>query len=123
MKGIREVSHLKEAELAQVRDEVQSLQVVAPLLSNDALRNAYDVLQQKEADLARVRKEVESLQIVAPLLSDELPSDELTKRPASSAEETMDRSDDSEATGTVDLFPSMKASPRPKFWEILKRKT
>jgi hypothetical protein len=123
MKGIHEVSHQKAAELAQVRNEVESLQIVAPLLSNDPLRNAYEVLQQKESDLARVRKEVESLQVVATLLSDELPSDELTRKPASSALETMDSSNDAEATGTDDLFPSMKASPRPRFWEILKRKT
>lgn len=123
MKGIHEVSQQKESELAHVRKEVESLQIVAPLLSNHPLRSAYEVLQQKEADLAFVRKEVESLQIVAPLLSDELPPDEPTRKPASSAQETLDRSNGSEATGTDDLFPSMKASPRPRFWEILKRKT
>ena len=123
MKGIREVSQQKESELAHVRKEVESLQIVAPLLSNDHLRRAHDVLQQKEADLAFVRKEVESLQIVAPLLSDELPPDDLTRKPASSVQETPDCSNGLEATGTDDPFPSMKASPRPRFWEILKRKT
>jgi hypothetical protein len=80
-------------------------------------------LQQKETDLAYVRKEIESLQLVAPLLSDELPSDELTRKPASSAQETPDHSHVSEATGTDDLFSSVNANPRPTFWEILKRKT
>ena len=123
MKGIHEVSQQKEAELAHVRKEIESLQIVAPLLSNDPLRDAYDVLQQKETDLAYVRKEIESLQLVAPLLSDELPSDELIRKPASSAQETLDRSHGSEATGTDDLFSSTNASPRSRFWEILKRKT
>jgi hypothetical protein len=123
MKGIHEVSQQKEAELAHVRKEIESLQIVAPLLSNDPLKDAYDVLQQKETDLAYVRKEIESLQLVAPLLSDELPSDELIRKPASSAPETLDRSHVSEATGTDDLFSSVNASPRPRFWEILKRKT
>jgi hypothetical protein len=123
MKGIHEVSQHKEAELAHVRKEVESLQIVAPLLSSDLLRKAYEVLQQKEADLAFVRKEVESLQIVAPLLSDESPPNDLTRKPASSAQETLDCSNGSKATGTDDPFPSMKASPRPGFWEILKRKT
>lgn len=123
MKGIHEISQQKESELAHVRKEVESLQIVAPLLSNDPLRSACEVLQQKEAELAFVRKEVESLQIVAPLLSDELPPDEPTRKPASSAQEAPDRSSGSEATGTDDLFPSMKASPRPRFWELLKRKT
>ena len=123
MKGIHEVSQQKEAELAHVRKEIESLQIVAPLLSNDPLRDAYDVLQQKETDLAYVRKEIESLQLVAPLLSDELPSDELTRKPASSAQETPDQSHVSEATGTDDLFSSVNANPRPRFWEILKRKT
>ena len=52
------------------------------------MKNAYEVLEQKETDLARVRHEIESLRVVAPLLSDELPSEELTKKRASSAEET-----------------------------------
>lgn len=54
------------------------------------MKNAYEVLQQKETDLARVRHEIESLWIVASLLSDELPSEELTKKRARSAEETLD---------------------------------
>jgi hypothetical protein len=54
------------------------------------MRNAYEVLQQKETDLVRVRHEIESLRIVASLLSDELPSEELTKNRARSADETLD---------------------------------
>jgi hypothetical protein len=90
------------------------------------MKDVYEVLQQKEAELARVRREIEGLQIVAPLLSDELPSDVLTKKRASSAEETLDRGPGSEATGTDGLFSSFSpviASPRPTFWKILKRKT
>jgi hypothetical protein len=67
------------------------------------MKNAYEVLQQKEADLARVRREIESLWIVAPLLSDELPSEELTKKRARSAEEMIDRSSD-KVTGTDGRF-------------------
>jgi hypothetical protein len=67
------------------------------------MKNAYEVLQQKEADLARVRHEIESLWIVAPLLSDELPSEELTKKRARSAEEMIDRSSD-KVTGTDGRF-------------------
>src|SRR5215472_5284922 len=74
------------------------------------MRDIYQVLQQKEADLARVCHEIESLQIVARLLSDELPSDEPTKRHASSAEENIgDRGHGSEATGTDGLFSSVSA--------------
>jgi len=124
MKGIHEVWQEKEAELARVRKEVEGLRLIAPLLSQDPLRNACEVLRQKEADLAWVRKEIESLQLVAPLLSDELSSDEeLTRKPASSARETSDGRNRSHATGTDDLFPSLKASLRPRFWEILKGKT
>jgi len=55
------------------------------------MKNAYEVLQQKETDLARVRHEIESLWIVASLLADESPSEELTKKRARSAEETLDQ--------------------------------
>jgi hypothetical protein len=84
------------------------------------MKNAYEVLQQKETDLARVRHEIESLRIVAPLLSDELPSDELTKKRAGSAEETLDPGS-GKATGTDDLFSSMNPAPRSRFWNTLKR--
>ena len=123
MKDIREISQQKESELAQVRKEIESLHIVEPLLSDDPQRGIHEVLQQKEADLADVRKEIESLQLVAPMLSDEPPSDELTRKPSSSTQETQDSSHGSEATGTDDLFSSMNASSRPRFWEILKRKT
>jgi len=75
------------------------------------MRNAYEVLHQKETDLARVRREIESLRIVAPLLSDELPSEELTKKRARSAEETLEPSSE-KATGTDNLFSSMNPAPR-----------
>jgi hypothetical protein len=68
------------------------------------MKNAYEVLRQKEMDIARVRHEIESLRIVASLLSDELPSEELTKRHARSAEETLDLGSE-KATGTEGLFP------------------
>ena len=123
MKDVLEVSQQKESELAQVRKEVESLHIVAPLLADDPSRGIHEVLRQKEADLADVRREVESLQVVAPMLSDESSSDELARKPASSAEETAEQSHASEATGTDDLFPSMNASPRAKFWEILKKKS
>jgi hypothetical protein len=70
------------------------------------MKNAYEVLQTKETDLARVRHEIESLRIVASLLSDELPSEELTKKCARSAEETSEP-DSEKATGTDGLFSSM----------------
>src|SRR5215475_5261054 len=128
MKDIRRISQEKESELDQVRKEVESLHIVAPLLADDPSRGIHEVLQQKEADLADVRREVDGLKLVAPMLSDELPSDEPdpdegTRKPASSAQETPDRSQSSEATGTDNLFSSMNASPRSKFWEILKGKT
>ena len=87
------------------------------------MKDAYEVLHQKEADLARVRHEIDSLQIVASLLADELPSDELTEKRASSAEEPLDRGHSSEATGTDGLFSSVIATPRPRFWKLPKRKT
>jgi len=79
------------------------------------MKNAYEVLQQKETDLARVRHEVESLRIVAPLLSDD--SEEMTKKRAKSAEETLDPSSE-KATGTDDLGSSMNPAPRPRSWNI-----
>jgi len=84
------------------------------------MKNAYEVLEQEEIDLARVRHEIESLRIVAPLLSDELPSEELTKKRVSSAEETLD-SGSEKATGTDGLFSSMNPAPRPRFWNTFKR--
>jgi len=81
------------------------------------MKNAYEVLQQKETDLARVRHEIESLRIVAPLLSDELTSEELTKRRARSAEETLEPSSE-KATGTDDLFSSKNRAPRQRLWNI-----
>jgi hypothetical protein len=84
------------------------------------MKNAYEVLHQKETDLARVHREIESLRIVAPLLSDESPSDELTKKRAESAEETLDPGSE-KATGTDDLFSSVNPAPRPRLWNPLNR--
>jgi hypothetical protein len=84
------------------------------------MKNAYEVLRQKETDLARVRHEIDSLRIVASLLSDELPSEELTKKHARSAEETSDPGSE-KATGTDDLFSLMNPAPRLRFWNPLKR--
>jgi hypothetical protein len=125
MKDVYEVLQHKEADLANVRHEIQSLKLVSPLLSNElALKDARELLRQKEADVARVRHEIENLKIVAPLLSEELASDELTKTHAGSAAEVArDNDDRSKATGTDGLFSSVIASPRPTFWKLLKRKT
>jgi hypothetical protein len=81
------------------------------------MRNVYEVLHQKETDLARVRREIESLLIVAPLLSDKLLSEELTKKSARSAEETLEPTS-GKATGTDDLLSSKEPAPRPRFWNI-----
>ena len=81
------------------------------------MKDAYEVLQQKEADLARVRDEIESLRIVSSLLCDDLTSDELTKKRASTAAKTLDHGPGSEATGRDGLFFS-DAGSRPGFWKI-----
>jgi hypothetical protein len=125
MKDVYEVLQRKEAAVANVRHEIQSLKLVSSLLSDDlALKDARELLRQKEADVARVRHEIENLKIVVPLLSEELASDELTKTRADSSVEKERNSDDrSEATGTHGLFSSLIANPRPAFWKLLKRKT
>jgi hypothetical protein len=86
----------------------------------EPMKNAYEVLQQKETELARVHHEIESLRIVASLLSEELPSEELTKMRARSAEETLDPGSE-RATGTDGLFSSINPAPRPRFWNTFKR--
>jgi hypothetical protein len=125
MKDVYEVLQQKEADVANVRQEIQSLKLVSSLLSDEiALKDARELLRQKEADVARVRHEIENLKIVAPLLSEELASDELTKtRAGSAAEEASDGDDLSKATGTDGLFSSLMANPRPTFWKLLKWKT
>jgi hypothetical protein len=125
MKDVYEVLQQKEAAVAIVHHEIQSLKLVSSLLSDElALTDARELLRQKEADVARVRHEIESLKIVAPLLSEEVAFDELTKMPADSApEEARDSDDRSKATGTDGLFASVIANPRPAFWKLLKRKT
>ena len=125
MKDVYEVLQQKQAAVANVRHEIQSLKLVSSLLSDKlALTDAGELLRQKEADVARIRHEIENLKIVAPLLSEESASDELTKtRASSAAEDARDSDDHSKATGTDGLFASVIANPRPAFWKILKRKT
>jgi septal ring factor EnvC (AmiA/AmiB activator) len=125
MRDVYEVLQQKEAEIANVRHQIQSLKLVSSLLSDElALKDARELLRQKEADVARVRHEIENLKIVAPLLSEELASDELTKtRADTAAEEARDSDDRSKATGTDGLFSSVIANPLPTFWKRLKRKT
>lgn len=95
MKDVYEVLQQKEADVANVRHEIQSLKLVSTLLSDElALKDARELLRQKEADVARVRHEIENLKIVGPLLSEELPSDELTKTRAGSAAEEASDGDD-----------------------------
>ncbi len=125
MKDVYEVLQQKEADVANVRHEIQSLKLVSSLLSDElAVKDARELLRQKEADGSRVRHEIENLKVVAPLLSEEVASDELTKtRADSAAEEARDSDDGSKATGTDGLFFSVIANPRPTFWKLLKRKT
>jgi hypothetical protein len=125
MKDVYEVLQQKEADVARVRDEIQSLKLVSALLSDDSpVTDARELLRQKEADVARVRHEIENLRIVAPLLSEAFALDELPqKRTDSAAEEDRDIDDRSEATGTDGLFSSVLADPRPTLWKLLKRKT
>ncbi len=120
MKDVHEVLQHKEAAVASVRQEIQSLKLVSSLLSDElALKDPYELLRQKEADVDRVRHEIENLKIVVPLLSEELAS----ARAGSAVEETGNSDDRSKATGTDGLFSSVIASPRPAFWKLLKRKT
>ena len=125
MKDVYEVLRKKEAAVADVRHEIQSLKFVSSLLSEElALKDAGELLRQKEADVARVRHEIDSLKIVGPLLSEKLASDEPPKMSAgSAAENAWDSDDRSKATGTNGLFSSVNANPRPAFWKLLKRKT
>lgn len=123
MKDAYEVLRDKEADLARVRNEIESARIVASVLDKLPLNDPLEILQVKEADLARVRREIESLQIVAPLLSEESASDEVTKKPPGSADESLDSSQRLESTGTDTLFSSAFPIPRPRFWSILRRKT
>ena len=125
MKEVFKVLRQKEADVANVRQEIRSLKLVSSLLSDQAdLKDAGELLRQKEAEIARVRHEIENLKIVAPLLSEESAFDELPKRRADSvAEEARDIDDRSKATGTDGLFSSVTTKPRPTFWKVLKRKT
>jgi len=112
MKDVYELLQQKEADVAKVRHEVQSLKLVSSLFSYElALKDACELLRQKEADLSRVRHEIESLKLVAPLLSEELDSDELTEtRTNSAAEEARGSNDRSKANGrSVSLTDSQSA--------------
>ena len=86
------------------------------------MNDVYELLRQKETDLERVRQEIESLHIVAPLLSDDTPSNDLPIKKEVSAEREKDHGNDSQATGTDNLFTSMNPVPRPSFWDSLKRR-
>jgi hypothetical protein len=125
MKDIYEVLQQKEAEVANVRHEIQSLKLVSSLLSGEsALKDVGELLRQREADVVRVRHEVESLKIAVPLLMGESASDESAEtRMDSPLAETRDSDDRAKATGTDGLFSSITANPRPRFWKLLKRKT
>jgi len=125
MKDVHELLQQKEADVAKVRHEVQSLILVSSLFSYElALKDACELLRQKEADLSRVRHEIESLKLVAPLLSEELDSGELIETRTNSAEEeARGGTDRSKANGTDGLFPSLIANPHPTLWNRLKRKT
>jgi hypothetical protein len=121
MKEISELLQQKEADVAHVRKEIESLRIVEPLLSDQSrLKDAFELLQEKEACVARVRQEIEGLKIAAPLLSNELPSDEPSNKVASSAEEPVGSTLGSEATGTDGMFSSFSANSRPTLWRILK---
>ena len=125
MKDVHKILRQKEADIANVRHEIQSLKLVSSLISDgSALKDPGELLRQKEADVARVRHEVENLKIVAPLLSEESDSDELPETGAdSAADEAEDAVNRSKATGTDGLFSSVTAKRRPGFWKVLKRKT
>ena len=119
MKDVYQVLQAKEAEIARVRNEVESLRIISFLFSKEPnTKDAGEWLHTKEEELAQVRREVESLQIVAPLLSDEVPFEDST--------ETVSSADGvppmvSEATGTDGPFSGTSA-PSGKLWRILKRK-
>ncbi len=125
MKDVYEVLRQKEAEVASVRDEIQSLKLVSSLLSDELpVTDARELLRRKEADVARVRHEIENLRIAAPLLSEAFALDELPQTLTdSTAEEDRDIDDRPKATGTDGLFSSLIVDPRPTLWKLLRRKT
>jgi hypothetical protein len=125
MKDVHKILRQKEADVANVRHEIQSLKLVSSLLSDkSALKDTGELLRQKEADVARVRHEVENLKIVAPLLWEDSACDEPPEtRADSTAAGTLDIDDRSKATGTDGLFSSVTTKSRPAFWRVLKRKT
>ena len=124
MKDFYEVLQQKEADVANIRHEIQSLKLVSSLLFDElVLKDARKTLREKEAEVARVRHEIENLKIVAPLLSEKLVSDELIKtRADTTAEEARDSHHRSKATGTDGLSSSI-ANPRTTLWKLLRGKT
>lgn len=80
MKELDEVLRRKETDIVRVRHEIESLRLVAFILSDQlrcneeksaAEKDAYALLRHTEADVVRVRHEIESLQIAIFLLSDD----------------------------------------------------
>lgn len=123
MKDVYKVLRHKEAAVANVRYEIESVKLVISLLSEElALKDAGELLRQKEADVSRVRHEIENLKIVAPLLSEEPASNEMPRMgPGAAAKRARNIDDRPKATGTDGAFSS--ANPRPTIWELLMRKS
>jgi hypothetical protein len=96
MKDAYEVLHEKETDLARIRKEIESLNIVARLLTDQDDGKASDDLTES--------------------------SEDSNKKPSSSLSETISRLSDAAATSAENLFPSV-ATSRPKFWNSLKRAT
>ena len=92
MKDAYELLHQKEADLARVRKEIESLKIVASLLTDDADRTTPDA---------------------APM------SDETSKKPSSSVTQTVFPQSASDAAGSHSLFFSK--SSRSTVLDVLKR--
>ena len=94
MKNAYEVLQEREAELARVRKEIESLNIVARLLAEDDSETAADHLSSEDSD----RK------LSGPL------------------SEAISRLSDAAATSADNLFSSV-ANSRSGFWNVLKRAT
>jgi hypothetical protein len=92
MKDIYEVLHQKEADLARVHKEIESLKIVAPLLADDAVQKNFDPAWT---------------------------SDEPSKKPASSVTQTVFPQSAPEGAGSHSLFFS--TTSRPTVLDVLKR--
>lgn len=95
MKNAYEVLNEREAELARIRKEIESLNIVARLLADDDAGTDSDELDQRSED---------------------------SNSSSLSLKETISRLSDAAATSAETLFSSAAAS-RPKFWSALKRAT